>query len=131
MVADRLQPDDGRMGHPLFDNAHHGNASGAGGAISVTTVGAGETAMMKQTSLDGLKLTLRPAVLAVSPDKLTMARQFVTTITPHQASDVNPFVGQITVGTGFYPIGVAIAAAGAGAATVMVKLAEGPTAAAA
>jgi hypothetical protein len=36
-------------------------------AISVATVGAGESAMMKQTSLDGLKLNLRPTMLAVSP----------------------------------------------------------------
>ena len=34
-------------------------------------------------------------------------------------------------GTGFYPIGAAVAAAGNGATTVMVKLAEAPTAAAA
>ena len=84
-------------GYSLFDATHHGNAAASGGAISVTTIGAGEAAMMKQTSLDGLKLNLRPEVLAVSPDKLTIARQFVTSITPHQTSDVNPFVGQITV----------------------------------
>ncbi|MEI6558604.1 MAG: prohead protease/major capsid protein fusion protein [Rhodospirillaceae bacterium] len=83
-------------GVALF-HATHGNLAGAGAAISVTSVGAGEAAMMKQTSLDGLKLNLRPAVLAVSPDKLTTARQFVTTITPHQMADVNPFAGTIDV----------------------------------
>ncbi len=82
-------------GFNLFDASHHGNQAAGGAPISVATVGAGESAMMKQVSLDGLKLNLRPTVLAVSPDSLTVARQFVTQITPHQMADVNPFAGTI------------------------------------
>ncbi len=96
-------------GHDLFDPTHHGNQASAGAPISVATVGAGESAMMKQTSLDGLKLNLRPTMLAVSPDSLTVARQFTTLITPHQMADVNPDAGTITAigdanlsGTGWY-----------------------------
>lgn len=81
-------------GKALF-HADHGNLAAAGAAISVASVGDGEAAMMGQTSLDGLKLNLRPAVLAVGPTKLTLARQFTTTITPHQMADVNPFAGTI------------------------------------
>ena len=80
-------------GYTLFDATHHGNQSGSGGAISVTTVGAGEAALMSQTSLDGLKLNLRPAVLATSPTKYVAARQFCTTINPTTADAVNPFGG--------------------------------------
>ena len=96
-------------GYNLFDPTHHGNQASAGAPISVATVGAGESAMMKQTSPDGLKLNLRPTMLAVSPDSLTVARQFTTLITPHQMADVNPFAGTITAigdanlsGTGWY-----------------------------
>jgi hypothetical protein len=96
-------------GYNLFDPTHHGNQASAGAPISVATVGAGESAMMKQSSLDGLKLNLRPTMLAVSPDSLTVARQFTTLITPHQMADVNPYAGTITAigdanlsGTGWY-----------------------------
>lgn len=75
----------------------HGNLAGSGGAISIATVGTGEAAMMVQTSLDGLKLNLKPAVLAVSPTKFTAARQFITSITPTSTADVNPYAGTLEV----------------------------------
>lgn len=76
--------------------ADHGNLAGSGGAIGIDTVGAGEAAMMKQTSLDGLKLNLHPAVLVTGPDKYTLARQFVSAnVAPAQFSNVNPFAGKL------------------------------------
>ncbi|RJF82447.1 peptidase [Azospirillum cavernae] len=82
-------------GKALF-HADHGNLAGSGGAIGIDTVGAGEAAMMKQTSLDGLKLNLHPSVLVTSPDKYTLGRQFVSAnVAPAQFSNVNPFAGKL------------------------------------
>jgi HK97 family phage prohead protease len=74
----------------LFHTASHGNLAGSGGAINVTTVGAGRAAMMKQTSLDGIKLNLAPAIILTGPDKQTEAEQLVTSITPAQSSNAVP-----------------------------------------
>ena len=82
-------------GKALF-HSDHANTAGSGGAIGIDTVGAGEAAMMKQTSLDGLKLNLRPAVLVTGPDRFTLARQFVSNnIAPAQFANVNPFAGKL------------------------------------
>ncbi len=83
-------------GKTLF-HASHGNLASAGGAIDLGTVSAGEAAMMKQTSLDGLKLNLKPAVLATGPDQFTAARQFVSTaVVPTTTAAVNPLAGTLT-----------------------------------
>jgi hypothetical protein len=50
--------------------------------INIASVGAGRSAMMKQTSLDGLKINLTPWLLLTSPDTLTVAEQLMTQITP-------------------------------------------------
>lgn len=68
----------------------HGNLAGAGGAISDTTIGAGWAAMMKQTSLDGIKLNVSPKYLIVSPDKLTEALKATVAITnPTSTANAN------------------------------------------
>lgn len=82
-------------GKTLF-HADHGNLAAAGGAIALATVSAGEAAMMKQTSLDGLKLNLHPAVLATGPDQFTAARQFTSTaVAPTTQAAVNPLAGKL------------------------------------
>lgn len=82
-------------GKPLF-HAAHGNLAAAGAVINLDSVSAGEAAMMKQTSLDGLKLNLYPAVLATGPDQFTAARQFTSTaVAPTTAAAVNPLAGKL------------------------------------
>lgn len=71
-------------------NASHNNLAGAGTAITDTAIGAGWAAMMKQTSLDGLKLNVTPKYLVVSPDKLTEALKATVVITnPQSTSNAN------------------------------------------
>lgn len=48
-------------GNPLFDTANHGNLASSGGALSITTLGAAETAMGLQKDQRGLRrLGIRP-----------------------------------------------------------------------
>lgn len=68
----------------------HGNLAGTAAAISVTSVGAGRAAMMKQTTLDGLLANFTPTTILVGPDKLTEAEQLLTAITPAQPSNAVP-----------------------------------------
>ncbi len=85
--------------NPVYDAAHN-NLTGAG-VLSVTLLGAARALMMKQTSIDGLKLNTPAAILLVSPDSLTLAEQLLA---PGSAlvgqgkdddavSNVNPFAG--------------------------------------
>lgn len=83
-------------GRALF-NTTDSTKAGSGAAISVTTVGAGRAAMMKQTSLDGLKMNVMPRYLVTSPDSFTVAEQFCSVnIVPAQDSNANPFKGRLT-----------------------------------
>lgn len=82
-------------GKTLF-HAGHGNLAAPGAVIDLTSVSAGEAAMMKQTSLDGLKLNLHPAVLATGPNQFTAARQFTSTaVAPTTMAAVNPLAGKL------------------------------------
>ena len=68
----------------------HGNTGT--GINDVTNVGAGVAKMMKQQGLDGVKLNIEPSLLLVSPDRVAVARQFVTqNLRPTQPSEANPF----------------------------------------
>jgi hypothetical protein len=80
----------------LFSSAH-GNLSTVDGAIDVTTIGAGRTAMRKQTGLDGQKINVTPKFLLVPAALETVADQLTTSITPAIASNVNIFSGKLTV----------------------------------
>lgn len=71
-------------------HADHGNLTGSGTAISVTSVGVGRASMMKQTTLDGIKANFAPATLLTGPDTLTVAEQLMTTLTPAQQSNAVP-----------------------------------------
>jgi len=72
-----LLTDNKRMFH-----ADHDNHVAVGTAISITSTGLGRAAMMKKTSLDGLKLNLQAATILTGPDRLTDAEQLVATINP-------------------------------------------------
>lgn len=71
-------------------HSNHGNLAGSGAAISVASIGVGRAAMMKQTTLDGIKANFTPVLLLTGPDKITEAEQLVTTITPAQQSNAVP-----------------------------------------
>ena len=85
-------------GKALF-HSDHGNLAGSGGAISVTTIGAGRTAMRKQTAIDGVTLiNLTPNYLIVPAAKETLADQFVSaTLMASEPGKVNPFAGRLQV----------------------------------
>ncbi len=80
-----LLTDGKRMFH-----ADHGNHVTSGTAIAVPSVGLGRAAMAKQTSLDGLKLNLRPSIILTGPDRATEAEQLTTQITPATMGTVVP-----------------------------------------
>lgn len=80
----------------VFDTSGHGNYVSSGSAISVDTIGAGRAAMMKQTSLDGIKLNVSPAYLVTGPDRITKAEAITTPIVARTASDVNVFGPRLT-----------------------------------
>lgn len=71
-------------------HATHANLDDTGAAISVTSVGAGRAAMMKQTTLDGLKANFTPTTLLTGPDGLTAAEQLLTSITPATSANAVP-----------------------------------------
>lgn len=72
------------------------NKASSGTTIDVTALGLGRAAMMKQTSLDGLKLNITPSILLTGPDLLTLAEQITATVQPVINSAVNPFSGRLT-----------------------------------
>lgn len=82
-------------GRPLF-HADHGNLAGSGTIIDVAAVSAGRAAMMKQATLDGMKINVMPRYLLCGPDKLTQAQQFCATpIVPATDATANPFKGAL------------------------------------
>ena len=81
-------------GIALF-HASHGNLAAAGGAISVTTVGAARQAMTTQKSAEGNFISILPEYLIVGPLQQTAAEQFLATILANQNSNVNPFAGKL------------------------------------
>lgn len=79
-------------------HATHANYAGAG-LIGIATIGAGETAMLLQTGVDGTTLIMaQPRYLIVPPSQKTRALQFVSlNMQAQQASNVNPFAGRLEV----------------------------------
>lgn len=63
-------------------HADHTNLAASGTAITIPAVGAGRAAMMKQTTLDGIKANFIPQTILTGPDKQTEAEQLLTSITP-------------------------------------------------
>lgn len=85
-------------GNPLFHSSH-GNKANSGTALDVTNFGAAAAAMIEQTSPDGIKLNVAPAILVTGSARLVAAKQLVAQITPAKTSDVNPFAGEVEVVT--------------------------------
>lgn len=77
-------------------HADHNNLAGSGGAINVTTLGAGQAAMRKQTGLDGAKLNIAPSILLVSPDKEVEALQYLAVIVANDSAKVNPIAATLS-----------------------------------
>jgi len=71
-------------------HADHNNLDEDGADISVAAIGAARAAMMMQTSIDGLKIAIRPSVLVTGPDMLTTAEQLLTAITPAVVTNTVP-----------------------------------------
>lgn len=78
--------------------------AGSAAAITVTSLSVGRAAMRKKKGLgkddaDKIDLNISPSILLVGPDKETEAEQLITTITPNQATSVNPFSGKLQIVT--------------------------------
>jgi hypothetical protein len=80
----------------VFEASAHKNYVSSGSAIDVTTLGNGRAAMMKQTSLDGIKLNILPQYLVTGPDRITKAESITTPIVARAAGDVNAFGPRLT-----------------------------------
>jgi hypothetical protein len=79
-------------GNPLFDSAHAN--LGTPGAISDTTIGEAFQKMREQTSVDGLDiLSVPPKWMLVGPQSENLARKYLASIQPSQATNVNPYAG--------------------------------------
>lgn len=79
----------------LFNTTDNTKAS-SNSAITVAAIGIGRAKMMGQTSIDGMKLNIAPAILLTGPDKATEAEQFCAVgVVPALASSVNPFAGKL------------------------------------
>jgi len=78
-----------------FFNSTHGNLAGSGGAVDVTTLGAGRAAMRKQADLDGNKLNIAPRVILSGADPETAIEQFLAPIVAAEGAKVNPFAAKL------------------------------------
>ena len=79
-------------------NAAHGNITAAG-ALDNTRLEAAFALMLAQTSLDGMKLSIMPGILLVSPTSFGAARRFTKEVNAEQAANVNTFAGIIEPAT--------------------------------
>ncbi|KPL55569.1 hypothetical protein ABB55_27790 [Prosthecomicrobium hirschii] len=89
-------------GPTLLENSralwHTSNANltaSATGAIDVTKLSTGRTALRKMKRLDGNVMNLSPTILLVAPERETEAQQITVAVTPTQAANVNPFSGTL------------------------------------
>lgn len=74
--------------------AGRGNlATGAGSALSETSLRTAVIAMKKRTGIAGERIMVRPTELVVSPDREFDARKLLATIAPQTTTDVNVFAG--------------------------------------
>ena len=79
-------------------HADHSNLAAAGSALSVDSLSEGRTAFRLQKDPDGKRrLNLVPKYLVVPAALETAAQRLVTMITPRNATDVNPFSGQLEI----------------------------------
>lgn len=80
-------------GNNLFDSVNHGNvtAGALDTANAIANVGAMRAALRKQTGIDGRKINLTLRTLIVPAELETAADQLLTSITPNQNTQANPF----------------------------------------
>lgn len=78
-------------------HADHGNLAGSGGAIGITTLGAGRQAIRDQVGLASEPINVVPKFLLVSSAKETLAEQTLATLYPATISEANPFQGRLTL----------------------------------
>jgi hypothetical protein len=84
-------------GLPLFHSSRGNVATGAGSALSLTSLSAARLAMRRQKGLDGeVVIDADPKFLVVPASLQTAAEQLVTQITPADPEKVNPFAGKLT-----------------------------------
>lgn len=100
-MYDLLQSNSG-AGPALADgkgvfHVDHGNVATAGAIINETSVAGGVIAMGDQTTLDGLRMNLRPSLIVCGPRMEIAARKLVAAITPNQTSAVNVYAGAFEV----------------------------------
>ncbi|MCW5706102.1 Mu-like prophage major head subunit gpT family protein [Shinella sp.] len=76
-------------GYAMFSTEHKNLPTAA--AFGATTIAAMVKALRGQTSLDGMKLNLSPAMLVVGSDLEVAARTLLTAIQATKTSDVNPW----------------------------------------
>jgi phage major head subunit gpT-like protein len=94
VVSNPVLPD----GVALF-HANHGNlGTGAGSALSLSSLSAARAAMRLQKGLDGQTvLDLQPRYLLVPAALQTAAEQLLSQIYPTTATQANPFAGRLTL----------------------------------
>lgn len=80
----------------VFQAADHANYVSSGTAIDIDTLAAGRAAMMKQTSLDGLKLNIVPQYLVTGPDRITKAEQITAPVVANAIANSNVFGPRLT-----------------------------------
>lgn len=80
-------------GNGVF-HTEHGNRPASGSTIGETGVNAAVIAMGAQTTLDGLKMNLRPRFIVCGPKQEMAARKLLASITPTTTADVNVWAGQ-------------------------------------
>lgn len=85
-------------GVALFHSTH-GNLAASGGAIDITTLGAGRKAMRNQKGLDKKDfLNLSPSFLLVGPDYEQLALQYTSaSYVPDVPNNINPWRGLLQV----------------------------------
>jgi len=83
-------------GFAVFQAANHKNLAGTPAAIDVTSLGLAKEAMRLQKGLNGTTpIDATPKHLVVPAKKETIAQQYLTQLQANQASNVNPFGGQL------------------------------------
>lgn len=89
-----LNMDDGQ---PLYTTVRT-NKAASGATINVTSLSDARLAMRQMTGLDGkTPIGVTPKHLVVGPAKETEAQQFLQTFQAAQASNVNPFAGNMSL----------------------------------
>ena len=83
-------------GRAVFNTTDKTKAA-SGGAISVSTISAGRSAIRKHVTLSGQPLDVAPKIILTSPDTETSAEQVVSPLVPADADKANPFSGKLTV----------------------------------